>query len=123
MPAVLEQTFHDTLVELRCADLILHVVDASDTDMPSKIQTVELALQKLVSSETPVWIVANKTDACLFSDAPLGHASHVVYPISARKGEGVRTLMQDIIDWTTWRLGANHHHTGDASYVQKSGSR
>jgi GTP-binding protein HflX len=117
MPAVLEQTFHDTLIELRCAHLILHVVDASDSDMPLKMHAVEQALDKLVSNDTPVWIIANKTDVCSFADSLLERSSQAVYPISASSGQGVFELLQDIVDWAiTTQFTRNYQGLQLASY-------
>ena len=54
--------FAATLEELKDADLLLHVVDASSHRMEEQIMTVEMILKKLDLHHLPALLVLNKCD-------------------------------------------------------------
>lgn len=62
LPADLQMAFRATLEEMHDADLLLHVVDASDPDREQHIQTVEKILADLDLAKTPRILVWNKSD-------------------------------------------------------------
>ncbi|MDP3793385.1 MAG: GTPase HflX, partial [Candidatus Uhrbacteria bacterium] len=62
LPPQLIDAFRSTLDETIDADLILHVIDASDPYMRDKIQEVETILEQLGVSRTPKIYVFNKMD-------------------------------------------------------------
>jgi len=62
LPKDLVTAFSATLDELKNADLLVHVVDASDPRYPSRIDAVETILGDLGLSDTPVLMVFNKID-------------------------------------------------------------
>jgi len=62
LPPQLIQAFKSTLEETVHADLILHVIDASDPYMSEKIEEVEEVLVALDAAETPKIYVFNKID-------------------------------------------------------------
>jgi GTPase len=62
LPRDLAQAFRATLEELSEADLLLHVVDASDPDAEVHIAAVETILGDLGLGETPRVLVWNKLD-------------------------------------------------------------
>ena len=63
LPHHLIASFHATLAETRQADLLFHVIDASSSDAPWQIQTVEKVLKELKCDDRPTWTVFNKWDA------------------------------------------------------------
>lgn len=63
LPPQLIDAFRSTLDETIDADLILHVIDASDPYMTEKISEVEAILDQLGVHETPKIYVFNKIDA------------------------------------------------------------
>ncbi len=65
LPKDLAQAFHATLEELDDADLLLHVVDASDPDRDAHVTAVERILKDLELAETPRLLVYNKVDRLL----------------------------------------------------------
>jgi GTP-binding protein HflX len=70
-PAVtrkLHDAFKATLQEAVDADLLLHVVDASNPNFPEQIAQVQAVLQEIGAAEVPQILVFNKIDA-LASDA------------------------------------------------------
>lgn len=62
LPPKLIHTFHSTLMETMHADLLLHVVDASDQDIEMKIATVNETLKVLGVESKPTLMVLNKID-------------------------------------------------------------
>ncbi len=62
LPKDLVTAFSATLDELKNADLLVHVVDASDPRYPSRIEAVEKILGDLELSDIPVLMVFNKVD-------------------------------------------------------------
>lgn len=64
LPHGLVEAFKSTLSEVREADVILTVVDASDDDFPRHIEAVEHVLREIDAHEIPTIIVFNKVDLC-----------------------------------------------------------
>ena len=62
LPHHLVAAFRATLEEVVEADLLLHVVDASQPDLEGQMEAVERVLESLGSSTKPCIIVYNKTD-------------------------------------------------------------
>jgi len=62
LPPSLIKAFKSTLSETVEADLILHVIDASDPQMEMKIQVVEDILKQLKADKKPKIYIFNKTD-------------------------------------------------------------
>lgn len=68
LPHGLVDAFKATLQEAVDADLLLHVVDASNPNFPEQIAQVQSVLREIGAHEVPQIFVFNKTDA-LASDA------------------------------------------------------
>ncbi len=62
LPRDLVTAFAATLDELKNADLLVHVVDASDPRYPARIEAVEKILVDLDLGDIPVLMVFNKID-------------------------------------------------------------
>ena len=69
LPEELTRAFRATLEEMADADLLLHVVDASDPDREQQIRAVEGILADLGLAEKPRLIVWNKADRLDPTDA------------------------------------------------------
>jgi GTP-binding protein HflX len=69
LPAELTRAFRATLEEMADADLLLHVVDASDPDRDQHIRAVDQILGELGLAEKPRLIVWNKADKLAPEDA------------------------------------------------------
>lgn len=61
LPTALVNAFEGTLDELRYADLIIHVVDASNPNLALQMETTNLILKNM-EIETPILTVFNKSD-------------------------------------------------------------
>jgi len=62
LPPHLIASFHATLEEVRTADLLLHVADASHPALDERIAVVERTLQEIGASGKPTILVLNKAD-------------------------------------------------------------
>ena len=103
LPHHLVDAFRATLEELEYADLLLHVIDASDEHREEHIEVVEKLITKLAKPGIPVLRCYNKADLVSRDDIPVGED---VIPMSARQGKGMETLLQAI----ERALGQARHH-------------
>ena len=103
LPHHLVNAFHATLEELEYADLLLHVIDASDPNREEHIAVVDKLISQLAAPETPVLKVYNKADLVYPEDIPAG--SDCV-PVSARRGMNMDGLLKAIEK----ALGHARHH-------------
>ena len=85
LPHHLVNAFHATLEELEYADLLLHVIDASNPNREEHIQVVNRLIAQLAKPETPVLRCYNKADLVSPADIPVGED---VVALSARSGAG-----------------------------------
>jgi len=93
LPHHLVNAFHATLEELEYADLLLHVIDASDPNREAHIEVVEKLIGKLAKPETPVLSVYNKADLVYPEDIPNGED---IVAVSAAKGRNMDGLLKAI---------------------------
>ena len=98
LPHSLIEAFKSTLHEAADADLLLHVMDASDPDRERQRQAVDEVLHEVGASEVPRIEVYNKIDLMGLSPRsepdPYGRI-HRVW-ISASTGEGIDLLRQAV---------------------------
>lgn len=95
LPHDLVEAFRSTLEESTEADLLLHVVDASDPDPAGQIGAVRSVLSEIGAADIPELLVFNKID--LVDDAaltPLRTLGPDVAFVSARTGEGLEGLRE-----------------------------
>ena len=92
------EAFRSTLEEAKYADIILHVVDASNPQMDEQMYIVYETLENLEVRNKPIITAFNKQDK-VEGDLILRDfkADHVVR-ISARQGDGLAELQQVIED-------------------------
>ena len=103
LPHHLVDAFRATLEELEYADLLLHVIDASDPNREEHIEVVEKLIHQLAKPGTKVLQCYNKADLVNREDIPLGEE---VAAISAKQGRGMEKLLQAI----ERMLGKARHH-------------
>lgn len=92
LPKDLIEAFRATLEELRDADVLLHVVDASNADWPRQRAAVERILNDLGLESIERLTVYNKCDAIAEAPAEAGAAY-----VSARTGQGIAELRARIV--------------------------
>jgi len=96
LPHDLVAAFRSTLAEAREADLLLHVIDASDPERDTRVADVEGVLAEIGASDLPQVLVYNKIDR-LESDVPRVDHPDRDGPLrvwtSARDGIGIDALL------------------------------
>jgi GTP-binding protein HflX len=90
LPHMLIQAFKATLEEVRIADLLLHVVDASSPLADERIAVVDRVLEEIGAGDTPRLIVLNKSD--LLRHRPYGAHGSEAIEISALRRQGLERL-------------------------------
>ena len=103
LPHHLVDAFRATLEELEYADLLLHVIDASDGHREEHIEVVEKLITKLAKPGVPVLRCYNKADLVSREEIPVGEN---VVAISAKQGRGMENLLAAI----ERALGQARHH-------------
>lgn len=101
LPPKLIQAFRSTLMETVNADLLVHVVDASDPDIEEKIETVQRTLHDLGVEDKPTIMVLNKIDLPPGADMQkIKDIIQIYKPIclSANDSESTKTLGQKIAE-------------------------
>ena len=93
LPHHLVEAFKATLEELSFADLLLHVIDASNPEWQEQAQVVDQLILELGAEQTPRIEVFNKCDKWTGEIRP--HGEDIV-SISAKTGEGLDKLLEAI---------------------------
>ena len=93
LPHHLIEAFKSTLEEAKYADILLHVVDASNPRMDQQMHVVYETLRELEASDKPVITAFNKKDRFEGEYAPRDFQAERTAFISAKTGEGVEELL------------------------------
>ena len=93
LPHHLVEAFKATLEELEFADLLLHVIDASNPEWRDQAAVVDNLIHQLGAEQTPRLEVFNKCDLWVGDILPHGEDKVAV---SARTGEGLDRLLAAI---------------------------
>ncbi len=102
LPHGLIDAFQATLQEAADADLLIHVVDASNPNFPEQMAEVKRVLHEIGADPVPQWLVFNKIDMLPTERRPLvfqdlyevdGQALTRLF-VSAQTGEGLALLRQ-----------------------------
>lgn len=105
LPHGLVDAFQATLQEAVEADLLLHVVDASNPNFPEQIDQVQRVLAEIGADEIPQLLVFNKLDAIAPEQMPVrmrdeyeidGRRLPRVF-VSARDGAGLQVLRDELV--------------------------
>ena len=110
LPHALVQSFNATLEEAIHADVLLHVVDAANTNLQMQIDSVEEVLSDIGAGHKPVIMVFNKID--LVEDPDTFRALVSKYGTnvftSATTGEGIDTLLHMVQDEAVKQVRENY---------------
>ena len=93
LPHHLVEAFKATLEELSFADLLLHVIDASNPEWREQAAVVDQLILELGAEKTPRLEIFNKCD--LWTGEIRPHGENIV-SISAKTGEGIDRLLAAI---------------------------
>jgi GTP-binding protein HflX len=102
LPHGLIDAFQATLQEAADATLLMHVVDASNTNYPEQMVEVQKVLAEIGAADVPQVLVFNKLDAMSPETRPLQLHDHYTvdglsvprFFVSAQTGEGVSALRE-----------------------------
>jgi GTPase len=112
LPPDLVTAFRATLEELSDADLLLHVVDASDSNLERKMDAVNRVLTDLDLNSIPRLVVMNKADMVEPSILEELCLRHEAIAVSALKRDGLDRLVL-----TAEKAFANHRKFSHSSFV------
>jgi len=96
LPHSLVEAFKSTLEEVRDADLLVHVVDASYENRDFQIEVTENVIRQLTDKSTKVIMAYNKMD--LVDEAPIDATGNEAVYISAKTGQGMDALAEKICE-------------------------
>lgn len=99
LPHHLIEAFKSTLEEAKYADIILHVVDASNPRKETHMHVVYDTLKQLGVENKKVITLFNKQDLCLDKEQLRDFQADHVLNISARTGEGLEEI-KEILEQT-----------------------
>lgn len=98
LPHHLVDAFRSTLEEAKYADMILHVVDASNPDYDAQMHIVYETLRNLGVKDKPVITAFNKQDMVVSPESCKDLKADKVVKISAKHGQGLPELLAVISD-------------------------
>jgi GTP-binding protein HflX len=97
LPHDLVEAFRSTLEEVTLASLILHVADASSTDVEEQVAAVRDVLGEIGAGGIPELLVLNKVDLLSEVDrARVARRFPDAVAVSALAGEGIDSLLESV---------------------------
>lgn len=96
LPHHLVEAFKSTLEEVCCADILIHVVDASNPQMEIQMGVVYETLHQLGADDRPVITVFNKQDLLAEPKSFRDHHAELCVAASARTGQGMEEIKAGI---------------------------
>lgn len=96
LPHHLIQAFRATLEELSFADILIHVVDASNANRIQQMDVVYQTLKELHCETTPVITAYNKVDKDIETPLPVDTIARDKVAISAKTKKGLDSMLEKI---------------------------
>jgi GTP-binding protein HflX len=93
LPHELVEAFRSTLDSVRLSDLVVHVVDASASNIEAQMTAVHEVLTEIGAAGVPELVVVNKADKAPEAAKALAHSIEGSVLVSARTGEGIDDLL------------------------------
>lgn len=98
LPHHLVEAFKSTLEEAACADIIIHVVDASNPQMDTQMHVVYETLRQLGAEGKPMITLFNKQDLLEEPGYPRDFQADYSIPTSAKTGQGLEELKKALLE-------------------------
>lgn len=120
LPHHLIEAFRSTLEEAKYADIIIHVVDASNPQKDIQMYVVYDTLKNLGVEGKPIITLFNKQDKVTESKTDQDLKADIVLPVSAKTGRGLddfKTALEDILRKQNILLERIFHYQ-DAGLIQ-----
>ena len=119
LPHGLIDAFQATLQEAADATLLMHVVDASNTNYPEQMVEVQKVLAEIGAADVPQVFVFNKLDAMSPETRPVQLQDHYTvdglsvprFFVSAQTGEGVAALREFLAQEALSTMPEDHANT------------
>ena len=96
LPHHLIDAFRSTLEEAKYADIIVHVVDASNEQMDTQMHIVYQTLEELGVEDKPIITLFNKMDKLEFVPVLRDFKADKTLFVSAKNGKGMEELLSEI---------------------------
>ncbi|HJC44183.1 MAG TPA: 50S ribosome-binding GTPase, partial [Candidatus Mediterraneibacter gallistercoris] len=98
LPHHLVEAFKSTLEEAKYADIIIHVVDASNPQMDEQMYVVYDTLRQLGVEDRPVVTLFNKQDRLEHPGRQRDFQADYSIPTSAKTGQGLEELKKALLE-------------------------
>lgn len=98
LPHHLVEAFKSTLEEAKYADIIIHVVDASNPQMEEQMHVVYETLRELGVEDRPVVTLFNKQDLLTGNSRQKDFRADYSIPVSAKTGQGLEELKKALLE-------------------------
>lgn len=98
LPHHLVEAFKSTLEEAKYADIIIHVVDASNPQMDEQMHVVYDTLRQLGVEDRPVVTLFNKQDQLVNPGRQRDFQADYSIPASAKTGQGMEELKKALLE-------------------------
>lgn len=98
LPHHLVEAFKSTLEEAKYADIIIHVVDASNPQMDEQMHVAYDTLRQLGAADRPVITLFNKQDKLESAGSYRDFQAEYSIPASAKTGEGLAELKKALLE-------------------------
>ena len=98
LPHHLVEAFKSTLEEAKYADIIIHVVDASNPQRDEQMHVVYDTLRQLGAADRPVITLFNKQDKLESAGSYRDFQAEYSIPASAKTGEGLAELKKALLE-------------------------
>lgn len=98
LPHHLVEAFKSTLEEAKYADIIIHVVDASNPQMDEQMYVVYDTLRQLGVEDRPVVTLFNKQDQLVNPGRQRDFQADYSIPTSAKTGQGLEELKKALLE-------------------------
>ena len=98
LPHHLVEAFKSMLEEAKYADIIIHVVDASNPQMDEQMHVVYDTLRQLGAADRPVITLFNKQDKLESAGSYRDFQAEYSIPASAKTGEGLAELKKALLE-------------------------
>ncbi|HIX64354.1 MAG TPA: GTPase HflX [Candidatus Mediterraneibacter colneyensis] len=98
LPHHLVEAFKSTLEEAKHADIIIHVVDASNPQMDEQMYVVYETLRQLGVEDRPVVTLFNKQDLPEAEASQRDFQADYSIPVSAKTGQGLDELKKALLE-------------------------
>lgn len=121
LPHNLVEAFGATLEELQYADLLLHVIDASDPERQEHMAVVDRLVSQLAPQGCPIIEVYNKADLVEPGDIPVGENKIGISAVQSGNFSSLCQMIEDNLDTGVARVSMvlPYHRAGELDRLHR----